>query len=237
MYKIGDNNQGGMIIQGRSGVLSAFMNRVYMLMSVALVLTGASAYYVSVTPSVQQAIFGSGLVWGLVVATLLLVVVLSGAINKMSPTMAMLAFVAYSLLNGLMLSSLFIIYTQESIASVFFICAATFFALSIYGTFTKRDLTGLGGFMKVGLVGLIIASIANMFLQMPSIYWMTSYVGVAVFAGLIAYDTQKLKDMAGELDGQGSDMIARYSIIGALQLYLDFVNLFIYLLRIFGRRK
>jgi FtsH-binding integral membrane protein len=156
----------------------------------------------------------------------------------MQASTATALFIAYAALNGATLSSIFIIFTQSSIVSTFFICAGTFLACSIYGRTTKRDLTSLGGFMMMGLIGIIIASVVNMFLRSPAMAMIVSYVGVLVFVGLTAYDTQKLKAMAlSQPAGLDAAVIRKGSIVGALTLYLDFINLFLMLLYIFGGRR
>jgi FtsH-binding integral membrane protein len=151
----------------------------------------------------------------------------------MSTTTAIAAFMGYAVLNGLTLSLIFLIYTFSSIALTFFVTAGTFAVMSVYGYVTKTDLTKIGKIMMMLLVGIIIASIVNIFLKSPMIYWITTYVGVAVFVGLIAYDTQKIKNYFLELNGDES-LMGRMAIMGALTLYLDFINLFLFLLRLFG---
>lgn len=151
----------------------------------------------------------------------------------MSTTTAIAAFMGYAILNGLTLSLIFLIYTFSSIALTFFVTAGTFAVMSVYGYVTKTDLTKIGKIMMMLLVGIIIASIVNMFLKSPMIYWITTYIGVAVFVGLIAYDTQKIKNYFLELNGDES-LKGRMAIMGALTLYLDFINLFLFLLRLFG---
>ena len=146
-------------------------------------------------------------------------------------------FIAYSILTGVTLASIFIVFTQESIASVFFISAGTFAAISLYGYTTKRDLSNWRTYLLMGLIGLIIASVVNWFMHSEMLYWIISYVGVLVFVGLTAYDTQKIKQMALVTYNQEGEISQKIALLGALTLYLDFINLFIYLLRIFGRRK
>jgi FtsH-binding integral membrane protein len=154
----------------------------------------------------------------------------------MSAAMGTVIFIAYSMLNGLTLSCIFVVYTEESIASTFFVTAGTFAVMSIYGYTTKTDLTKWGNLLFMGLVGLIIASLANMFMKSEMLYWITTYVGVFIFVGLTAYDTQKIKNM-NIIGNEGTDDDKKEAIMGALTLYLDFINLFLYLLRIFGRKK
>jgi len=220
-------------------MVNEFIRSVYNWMAIGLVLTGFTAFYVAHDPAIRSLIIGNHLIFfGLIIAELVLVFTLSARVAKMQASTATAMFVTYSVLNGATLSVIFLIYTTSSIASVFFICAATFVACSIYGWTTKRDLTSLGGFMFMGLVGIIIASLVNMFLRSPGIYTIISYIGVFVFVGLTAYDTQKLKTMAltqpADLD---AGVVRKGAILGALSLYLDFINLFLMLLRIFGTSR
>ncbi|MEJ2199610.1 MAG: Bax inhibitor-1/YccA family protein [Desulfuromonadaceae bacterium] len=184
-----------------------------------------------------QLIFGNKMVfYGLLIGELGLVIALSAAINRISATTASLMFLLYSALNGITFASIFLIYTQSSIASTFFITAGTFAAMSVFGMVTKRDLTGWGSFLFMGLIGIIIASVVNIFLHSPMITWVVSYLGVFIFVGLTAYDTQKLKRISqmGFADGQSR---RKAVILGALTLYLDFINLFLMLLRVLGSRR
>jgi hypothetical protein len=163
---------------------------------------------------------------------------ISARIQRMQASTATALFVLYSALNGLTLSFIFIIYTRSSIASTFFVCAATFIACSIYGWTTKRDLTSLGGFLMMGLIGIIIASLVNIFIRSSAMHMIISYIGVLVFVGLTAYDTQNLKAMAVSQPADiGAGAIRKGAILGALKLYLDFINLFLMLLRILGNRE
>jgi FtsH-binding integral membrane protein len=173
----------------------------------------------------------------LVLAELGVVIGLSFGLSRMSAAVAIAAFVGYALLNGLTLSTIFLVYTQSSIASTFFVTAATFGCMSMYGYTTQRDLTSLRSFLFMGLIGLIVASLVNLFLQSELIYWLLSYVGVGIFMGLTAYDTQKIKQLSRMVSGQDNETFQKVAIMGALRLYLDFVNLFLYLLRLFGRRR
>nr|WP_236612350.1 Bax inhibitor-1/YccA family protein [Elizabethkingia anophelis] len=210
------------------------MSKVYGWMSLALVVTGLIAYLVSESPALINAIVLNKLLfYGLIFAELGLVIWLSTRIAKMSSTTAIAAFMGYAILNGLTLSIIFLAYTPTSITSTFFITAGTFAVMSVYGYVTKTDLTKVGKILMMLLVGIIIASIVNMFLNSPMIYWITTYIGVAVFVGLIAYDTQKIKNYFLELNGDES-LMGRMAIMGALTLYLDFINLFLFLLRLFG---
>jgi uncharacterized protein len=214
-----------------------FFVRVYGWMSLALIITGFTAFKTAISPEITQFIFGQRFVfYGMLILELVMVGYLAGAIHKMSAITATIVFALYSVLNGLTLASIFFVFTAESIANVFFIAAGTFAAMSAYGYFTKKDLTKLGNILIMALLGLIIASVVNLFMQSEMLYWISSYVGVLIFVGLIAYDTQKLKKL-NIIGNEGTDEDKKEAIIGALTLYLDFINLFLYLLRIFGRRK
>lgn len=218
--------------------VNSFIRSVYNWMAIGLGLTGFVAYYVANTESLRQLIFGNQILFfGLIIAELGLVIAISARIQKMQASTATALFVLYSALNGATLSLIFLIYTASSITSTFFICAGTFVACSIYGWTTKRDLTSVGGFMAMGLIGIIIASVVNIFLRSPAMYMIISYIGVIVFVGLTAYDTQHLKNMAmTQPDGLEAGVVRKGAILGALKLYLDFINLFLMLLRIFGSR-
>jgi hypothetical protein len=220
-------------------LVNTFIRSVYNWMAIGLALTGVVAFYVSNSPSIQQLIFGNRLVFfGLIIGELALVFSLAARVNKMQASTATGLFVLNAALNGATLSSIFLVYTQASITSTFFICAATFVACSVFGMTTKRDLTSMGGFLMMGLIGIIIASVVNMFLRSSGMSIIISYVGVIVFVGLTAYDTQKLKTMAlDQPAGLGAGVIRKGAILGALSLYLDFINLFLMLLRIFGSTR
>lgn len=217
-------------------VSSAFITRVYAWMTLALSITALTAYLTLSSETLLSIIFGNKLVFfGLIIGELLLVGSLVVAVKKMSPTIATLIFIGYSALNGLTLASIFLIYTEGSIALTFFITAGTFAIMSIYGYTTKADLTKIGNLAFMALIGVILASIINFFLESETLYWIISYLGVAIFVGLVAYDTQKIKEMSYEID-HASDEGKKASVLGALTLYLDFINLFLFLLRLFGRR-
>jgi hypothetical protein len=178
------------------------------------------------------------LFFGLIIAELALVFVISARIQRMQASTATGLFILYSVLNGVTLSFIFLIYTRASIASTFFVCAATFVACSIYGWTTKRDLTSMGGFLMMGLIGIIIASVVNIFVRSSAMHMIISYIGVLVFVGLTAYDTQNLKAMAvSQPTDAGASVVRKGAILGALKLYLDFINLFLMLLRILGNRE
>jgi uncharacterized protein len=214
-----------------------FITRVYSWMCLALVITGLVSLYVVSTPSIIMTLASNQmLLFGLIIIELVAVGSLVMLVNKMSATMALLIFIAYSALNGVTLSMLFLIYTASSIASAFFITSATFAAMSCYGWYTKKDLSAIGNLCFMGLIGIIIASLVNMFLQSSGLYWIISYLGVLIFVGLIAYDTQKIKAMSRNVY-LNSESGKKTALLGALALYLDFINLFIMLLRILGNRR
>jgi FtsH-binding integral membrane protein len=227
-------------VKTRAEVLvSDYVRSVYNWMGIGLALTGFTAYYVSNSESLLRLVFGNPLLFMvLIIAELGLVFAIAGMVNRMSAGTATALFVIYSALNGVTLSSIFLVYARASIVSTFFICAATFIACSLYGWTTKQDLTSLGGFMMMGLIGIVIASLVNMFVRSSSMSMLISYIGVFVFVGLTAYDTQKIKNMAmtqpANLDG---GVIRKGAILGALSLYLDFINLFLMILNIFGQRR
>ncbi|AOY58966.1 MULTISPECIES: Bax inhibitor-1/YccA family protein [Desulfococcus] len=216
--------------------VNSFIQSVYNWMAVGLGLTGITAFMVANSPAMMQLIFGNRLLFfGLIIAELVLVFSISARVGKMQASTATALFILYAVLNGLTLSVIFLAYTASSITSTFFICAGTFLACSIYGMMTKRDLTSMGGFLMMGLIGIIIASVVNMFVQSSGMAMVISYIGVLVFVGLTAYDTQKLKHMAmTQPDGLDGAVLRKGAILGALSLYLDFINLFLMLLRIFG---
>ena len=220
-----------------SAAFPILMRKVYVWMTLALVITGVTAYGVATSPGLMMAIATNKLLfWGLIIAEFGLVVAISAAINKLSLTTATLLFVLYSVINGATLSFIFAIYTMSSIASVFFITAGTFAVMAVIGYTTKKDLTSIGKILFMALIGIIIATIVNIFLKSTGLQMIVSYLGVLIFVGLTAYDSQKIKQMLlmAPDAGEGAQKIA---LLGALSLYLDFVNLFIYLLRIFGRRE
>ena len=214
-----------------------FMVKVYGWMCFALAITGfMSLFVVHFEPLLNFFVSHTGVFIFLLIAEVLLVVMLSARVEKMSLFTCTLLFLAYSILNGITLAPLFLVYTASSIASTFFIVSGTFAAMSLFGYFTKQDLTKWGNILIMALVGLIIATVVNLFLHSTWVYWITTYAGVFIFIGLIAYDTQKLKDMSA-LTLEETEEGRKMTIMGALTLYLDFINLFIYLLRIFGKRN
>lgn len=216
---------------------SVLMRKVYVWMSLALVITALAAYGVATNPVMTEILLSNPvLMWGIVGAELLLVIGLGAGVNKMSLTVATTLFIVYSILNGVMLSSIFFVYSLGSITTVFLITAATFGVMSLYGFVTQKDLTSWGRLLMMALIGLIIATIVNVFVASPGLTLIASYVGVLVFVGLTAYDTQRIKQMFLTAPDAGEHM-QKYALLGALNLYLDFVNLFLYLLRIFGKRE
>ena len=219
--------------------VNEFIRSVYNWMAIGLGLTGLVAFYVASSPALVQMVFGNQLVFfGLIIGELALVFALSVRVQRMQASTATGLFLLYALLNGATISFIFLAYTGTSVAQVFFICAGTFVACSIYGMTTKRDLTSLGGFVTMGLIGIVIASVVNIFVRSSSMSMIISYIGVIVFVGLTAYDTQRLKTMAlQQPDGGGEGVVRNAAILGALALYLDFINLFLMLLRIFGDRR
>ena len=206
-------------------------------MTFALLITGMTAYYVATSPTLLTAILTNKILfWGLFIAELALVFGLSAAINHLSLTFATVMFILYSIINGATMSIIFLVYEVSSIATVFFITAGTFGAMALIGYTTKKDLSTMGKFMYMGLIGLVIATVVNIFLKSDGLTMILSYIGVIIFVGLTAWDSQKIKQMllqAPEVD----EATQKVALLGSLTLYLDFINLFLYLLRIFGRRK
>ena len=220
-----------------SSAFPVLMRKVYVWMTLALVITGFTAYGVATSPGVLQLIFGNQILfWGMIIAELALVIGVSAAINRLSLTMATLMFILYSVINGALFSSIFLIYTASSIATVFFITAGTFGVMALIGYTTKTDLTSIGKYLFMALIGLIIATLVYLFIKSEGFTYILSYIGVLIFVGLTAYDSQKIKQMLLQAPdaGEGAQKLA---LLAALTLYLDFINLFIYLLRIFGRRE
>ncbi len=218
--------------------VNSFVVNVYHWMTIGLAITGLVAYAVMTNEVFQQIIFGSRFVFfGLIIAELGFVFYLSARIAKISAGAATTLFLVYAALNGTTLSAVLMLYTGASIVSTFAVCAATFGVCSVYGMVTRRDLTSIGNFMMMGLVGIIIASVVNIFLKNSGMEMIISYIGVLVFVGLTAYDAQKIKYMAlsqpADLD---SGTLRKGAILGALSLYLDFINMFLFLLRILGDR-
>ena len=218
--------------------VQSFITRVYGWMSVGLMTTALVAAYVASNQSMMEAILmNRAIVWGLLGAELLLVFGLSAMINRISAATALGVFLLYSALNGATFSILLLIYTAQSIGLTFAITAGMFGSMCLFGAVTKRDLTSMGSFMFMGLIGLIIASFANFFLHSTMVYWLTTYFGIFIFVGLTAYDAQKVKRIGEQAFMGGEDAMKKASVMGALALYLDFVNMFLYLLRIIGKQR
>lgn len=219
--------------------LRAYMLRVYNLMALGLAITGiaalGTAQLAMTNPAVAQLLYGTALRWVVMLAPLGFVFFLSARIHTMSFGAAQTTFWAFAALMGISLSSIFLVFTGESVVRVFFITAASFGALSLYGYTTRRDLSGMGSFLFMGLIGLIIAMIVNIFMASSALQFAISAIGVLIFAGLTAYDTQQIKEMYYEGDGEA--VAGRKAIMGALRLYLDFINLFMFLLQFLGSRE
>lgn len=216
---------------------AVLLKNVYAWMALALGVTGVAAMYVLNNQSIHQFLFEHfGLLMGLLVAELLLAVVFTMRFNKLSFNAASILFGLYALLTGVSLAPVFWLYTQESIASTFFITAGTFGAMSLFGYFTKKDLSPWGRYLLMGLLGIIIASVVNLFMQSTRVEWITTYVGIAVFVLLTAYDTQKIKNLMAERD-EVNESSLKLALYGSFMLYLDFINLFLKLLKAFGKRK
>lgn len=218
---------------------STCLYKVYGWMAIALAISGLTAWKIANSPDMMQKIFGtnSGIVYGIVIVELLLVIGLSGFINKLQSGIALLLFFVYAALNGVTCSAIFWVYTKESLTSAFLTTAGTFAACAIFGTVTKRNLSVLGRVLFMGLIGLIIASVVNIWLKNEGMNLFMTYMGVILFTGLTAYDSWKIRKMFEVYDTSDREMVNKYAVIGALQLYLDFINLFLYILRVMGRKK
>jgi FtsH-binding integral membrane protein len=213
-----------------------FITRVYGWMTFGLILTALAAVVTLYVPGVLDLLLSNTFIFlGLLGAELIVVVVLSAAVNRLSPAVAGLLFIGYAVLNGVSLSLLVLIYTTSSIAVTFGVTAATFGIMTLFGATTHRDLTKLGSLLIMALIGMIIASVVNIFLGSSTIYWITTFIGILIFTGLVAYDTQRLKRMSLVVGDDG--MAQKASVLGALALYLDFINIFLLLLRVLGRRR
>lgn len=224
--------------QGRTLAFAMLMKNVYLWMTLALAVTGLTAAYVAMNPGWVYAIAtNSVLFFGLIIAELAVVMILSARIARLSFATAGLMFAAYSVLNGVTLSVIFLAYTMSSIATTFFVTAGTFGAMTLVGYTVKKDLSAMGRVLIMALIGLIIASIVNMFVASSALDWAITYIGVLVFVGLTAYDTQKIKQMMLMHGDEVNDGTMKLALMASLTLYLDFINLFLYLLRIFGRRE
>ncbi len=226
--------------------LRAYMLKIYNYMASALALTGIVALFTANSEAMLRLFYAtnemgqltgmSGLGWIVAFAPLIMIMTMSFGLNRMSLGALQATFWGFAAVMGLSLSSVFLVYTGTSIARVFFITAGTFGGMSLYGYTTKRDLSGFGSFLIMGLIGLILASLVNIFLQSSALAFATSVIGVLIFVGLTAYDTQKLKSMYYQLSGTG-ELMAKMSIMGAVNLYMDFINMFLYMLRFFGERR
>lgn len=217
---------------------NSLLRSVYNWMMLGLFISGATAYFASASAGIQQAIYGNSfMIWILFIIELGLVIAISGGINRMTASTASWLFLLFSFINGLTLSSIFLIYTSASIASTFFITGLTFGAMSAYGYFTKTDLTSWGKYLFMALIGIIIAAVVNFFLHNPMMDWIISFIGIFIFVGLTAYDTQKIRRMGENMASADSEQFGKVAVIGALALYLDFINLFLMFLRFFGRGR
>ena len=233
-----DTNGNPHVEEQTSAALGSCMVKVYRWMTFALAVSGFCAWIVGTSEGLTRVFIENPIAFFiLMLAEIGLVLGIGSAINKLSAATASALFILYSALNGITLSVVFLVYTTTSVVQVFGITAATFAVMATVGTVTKADLSRLGGILLMALVGLVIASVVNLFWANDTLYWICSYAGVAIFVGLTAYDAQKIKNMYLATDPADTERIGRIAVIGALELYLDFVNLFLYLLRIFGRRR
>ncbi|MBX4180965.1 Bax inhibitor-1/YccA family protein [Sodalis sp. CWE] len=228
----------GPLVSRVNSVLQPFMAQIYGWMTCGLLLTAFVAWYTARTPVLLQCIFTNQLVFfSLIVAQLALVFIISGMVSRLNGAMATSLFMLHSGLTGLTLSSIFIVYTASSVTGTFVVAAGMFGVMTLYGYFTKQDLSSYSNLLLMALVGIIFSSLMNVWLKSTVLMWIMTYVGIIVFVGLTAYDTQKLKNMGTQLSLDEKDQFRKYSIIGALTLYLDFINLFLMLLRIFGSNR
>ena len=235
-----DNYNRSYVSPGRDRSLSfpSLMRSVYIWMALALAVTGLTAMTIATQPQIVYAIFANrAIFWMLLLAELGMVIYLSARIMSMSFATAGIAFVVYALLNGVTLSSLFLAYTAESIAQTFFVTAGTFGAMAVIGFLVKRDLSAIGRFFYMALIGLIIATVANAFFHNSGLAMICNYAGVVIFSGLTAYDTQKIKNMLVQFGDRRDETVMKLALLGSLSLYLDFINLFLYLLRFLGNRR
>jgi FtsH-binding integral membrane protein len=214
------------------------MRKVYVWMALALVVSGLTAYYVAGSEQMLMAIFGNQITfWVLAIAEFGLVIGLTAALKKLSFPLGACMFLLFSILNGVTLSAIFVVYTMSSIATTFFVTAGTFAAMAFIGYTTKKDLTKIGGILLMALIGLIIASVVNIFLKNSMMDIVISAIGVLIFVGLTAYDAQKIKEMMLNCGTEVNDFTQKLAVFGALSLYLDFINLFLYLLRFLGKQR
>lgn len=215
--------------------LRAYMLKVYNYMCIGLALTGAVAFATSTSPEMMRAIYGTPLQWVVMLAPIGMVFFLAARVHAMKASTAQMVFWIYAAMMGLSLSYIFIAYTGQSVTRVFFVTAGAFAGLSLYGYTTKKDLSGMGTFLIMGVIGILIASVVNIFLQSTGLQFAVSVLGVLIFAGLTAYDTQRIKSIYYE--GDGTEVAEKKAIMGALTLYLDFINMFLFLLQLFGNRE
>lgn len=235
-----DNYNRSYVSPGRDRSLSfpSLMRSVYIWMALALAVTGLTAMTIATQPQIVYAIFANrAIFWMLMLAELGMVIYLSARIMSMSFATAGIVFVVYALLNGVTLSSLFMAYTAESLAQTFFVTAGTFGAMAVIGFLVKRDLSAIGRFFYMALIGLIIATVANAFFHNSGLAMICNYAGVVIFSGLTAYDTQKIKNMLVQFGDRRDETVMKLALLGSLSLYLDFINLFLYLLRFLGNRR
>jgi len=238
MYQY-DNNQRLAVSGAGVDASTLFLAKVFNWMAIGLGLTGLTAFLVTNSQAAMQLIFGNRLVfYGLVFGELGMVLYLSARLEKISAQAATGLFLAYSVLNGATLSAILLMYTATSVASTFFVAGGMFAAMAVYGTVTKKDLTGMGSFLFMGLIGMVLASVVNIFIGSSMVSWVVSAIGVLVFTGLTAYDVQKIQRIgAGGIMNSGEAVVRKGAIMGALALYLDFINLFLSLLRLMGDRR
>ena len=226
-------------VKSQSLALSTLMTKVYLWMTLALGITALSAMFVASNLSWVEAIFGNDvLLWGILIAQIAIVITLDSRIDRLSFLIAGLLFGLYALLNGVILSCIFLVFDMDVITQAFVATTGTFAAMSLIGTFIKKDLSAIGRFCFMALIGLIVATIVNMFWTNDTLYWAITYLGVLIFCGLTAYDTQKIRGMMIECSAPGHYEVGmKLALLGSLTLYLDFVNMFVYLARLFGRRR
>lgn len=228
------------VIEERQTSVSTFaslVSKVYLWMTMALAITGLTALYAAQSGLVFTIANNTAYFWGLLIAELAVVWILSANIMRLSFPVAGIMFAIYSILNGATCSFIILAYTAESLATTFFVTAGTFGAMSLVGAFIKKDLSGFGRILMMTLIGLIIATIVNIFVASSALSWALTYIGVLLFCGLTAYDTQKMKEILYQYQHTGNQNIMKIALMCSLSLYLDFINLFLYLLRIFGKRN
>ena len=217
---------------------NVLLNQVYHWMMIGLLISGFSAFMVTHSTALLHLLFGNPyMIWVLFLIELGLVIAISSGLNKMDVSTARILFILFSIVDGMTLASILLVYTEASIVTTFFIASMTFGVMSLYGYFTDTDLSSFGNILTVGLIGVIIAMVINYFLKSSSFEWWISIIGVIIFVGLTAYDTQKIKEMGEEMGANDTESLNRVAIVGALALYLDFINLFIMMLEFFGNRR